>query len=60
MLTDTGFHRWSNSQRLVDTAEVVMHEVQSNCVAVIFKFLTESVREPRVDPSGPSLDPTPG
>jgi hypothetical protein len=34
MIAQPRFHRWRHSQRLVDAAEVVMHEVQRNSVSM--------------------------
>ena len=36
-----GFHCWRNSQRLVNPAKVVMHEVQRNRMSMVLKFLRE-------------------
>ena len=47
MIRDSRFHRWRNSQRLVNPAEVVEHVMQRNRMAVIVHFLTESICEPR-------------
>jgi hypothetical protein len=33
------FHRGCDAQRLVDSAEVVVHEILGNHVSVVFQFL---------------------
>lgn len=44
MICDTGLHRWRYAEALMDTAKVVMHEVQRNSMGLILHFLAEGVR----------------
>jgi hypothetical protein len=39
VLRDTRFHRGSDAQALVDSAEIVVHEVEGDCVFVVFGLL---------------------
>ncbi len=45
MVSDTRLHSRGNTQGLMNTPEIVIHEVQSDCVCVsmIFNFLAESI-----------------
>src|SRR5271165_6878966 len=52
MIGQPRFYRWCDSQRLVNPAEVVVHVVQRNGVAVVLQLLTESIRQPREAPHG--------
>src|ERR1039458_6953458 len=45
MITNPRFHRRGNAQSLMDAAEVVVHMKQRQHSDVIFKFLTESIRQ---------------
>jgi len=36
---DTGFHRRRNPNGLMDSAEIVEHELMCNCMAMIVDFL---------------------
>lgn len=47
MLLESGFHPWRDAQRLMNPAEVVVHEVQGDGVRVVLRLLAESVRQPR-------------
>ena len=46
MISQSSFHRWCDAQRLVDSAKVVVHEIQRNHVPVVLQLLAESVCEP--------------
>ena len=39
VIRDTGFHGRSDTQRLVDSTEIVMHEVQRHCPTVLLDLL---------------------
>lgn len=39
VLGKSGLHGWRNPQRLVDTAEIVVHEMQGDVVGVILDLL---------------------
>jgi predicted methyltransferase len=52
MIAESSFHRWRNPQRLVNPAEVVMHEIQRNHVAVVLQLLAESIRQASEAPHG--------
>ena len=41
------FHRWCNPKRLVNSAEVIVHVVQSDGPKMIVYFLAESIGQPR-------------
>ena len=45
MGTQSRFHRWSNTQRLVNPREVVMHVKQSNHRDVVINLFTEGIRQ---------------
>src|SRR5579862_2712403 len=45
MVGQSSFHCRSDTQCLVNATEVVMEEIQRNLMPVVFKFLTESVRQ---------------
>jgi hypothetical protein len=47
MVCQLRFHRWSNAQRLMHFAKIVVHVVQRNRVTVVVDFLAVAVREPR-------------
>ena len=42
MIGESRFHRWRHPQRLVNAAEVVVHEVQRNRVTVVLQLLAEN------------------
>ena len=44
MIRNARFHRWRDAQRLVNAAEVVVHEVQRNGAFQVFDFLAEAIR----------------
>lgn len=50
MITDASFHRWSNSQGLMNAAEVVVHMKQCQHSDVIFELLTEGIGQPGEPP----------
>jgi len=39
VVRETSFHRWRNAQRLVNTAEVVVHEVKRHRMAQVLDLL---------------------
>lgn len=43
MVRNARFHGWRNPQRLVDSPEVVVHEMQRNRVNMILDFLREAI-----------------
>jgi hypothetical protein len=45
MMCQTRFHRGSDAKRLVDAAEVVMHEVKSDCSFVVLNLFLEGISE---------------
>ena len=47
MIGQARFHRRSNAERFVDTAEVVIGEVQCDGCFKVAQFFAESVRQPR-------------
>jgi hypothetical protein len=47
MVSDARFHRGSHAQCLVNTAKVVVHEVNRNRIEVIFNFLAEPICKAR-------------
>src|SRR5213078_52280 len=46
MLTDTRFHRGSDSQGLMNPGKVVIHVIERNRMTVILNRFAEGVREP--------------
>jgi hypothetical protein len=42
VITDSSFHRWGDAQRLMDLAEIVVHVMQRDGMAVIVDFLAVS------------------
>src|ERR1035441_7093831 len=50
MLTDTSFHRRSDSQGLVNPREVVVHMEQGNHSDVIVELLAERISQPSEAP----------
>ena len=40
------FHRWRDSERLVNAAEVVIHEMEGDSALVVLNFLGKAIREP--------------
>lgn len=36
MICNASFHRWRDAQRLVNAAEVIVHEVQADSVHMVF------------------------
>src|SRR5438045_1216320 len=46
VIGDARFHRGRDAQRGMNTAKVVVHEVNRGGVFVVFKLLAECVREP--------------
>jgi len=44
MIADASFHRWRNSERLMDSRKVVVDEEDSEHVFVIRQLLREGVR----------------
>jgi hypothetical protein len=46
VICNSRFHRWRNAQRLVNTAKVVVHEIQRQCRDVVLNFLAECVCQP--------------
>ena len=46
MVSHSGRHRWRHTQRLVNTAKVVVHEIDGNHVLVVFSLLGEPVGQP--------------
>jgi len=54
MIANACFHRGSDAQRLVNAAEIVVHEVERERVLVVFHFLRERIRQPRESPHGHS------
>ena len=47
---DSGSHSRGNPQRLVDAAEIVIHEVQRNSVAEVFHLFGKSIGQPGEPP----------
>src|SRR6266513_1253739 len=47
MIAKPRFHCWSNTQRLMNPAEVVMHVMERNSVLQILQLFAESVCESR-------------
>jgi hypothetical protein len=47
VIAQSGFHRWRDPQRHMTPAEIVVHKIESNRVAVIVEFFTEPVCQPR-------------
>lgn len=47
LVTDAGCHRGRDAERLVDTAEIVVHEIDRQRVTVVFHFLGKCIGEPR-------------
>ena len=54
MVAHARFHRRSDTQRLMNPAEVVKHEIERQRVLVVFYLFRESVRQSRKPPHGPS------
>jgi hypothetical protein len=46
VIRQTGFHRWRDSQRLVNSAVVLVNEVERDLMRVVLKLLAE-VRQAR-------------
>ena len=46
MIRNPRFHRWSNTERLVDPAEVVVHVMQGDVVGEIVGLFAECVGQP--------------
>lgn len=46
MIRDARFHRGGYAQRLMDAAEVVVHEMQRDGVRVVLDLLAEPVGQP--------------
>jgi len=47
MISETRFHCRSYAQRLMDSAEVVVHEIKGDHVPVVLKFLAEGICQAR-------------
>lgn len=47
MIRQTSFHLWRDSQRLVNSAVVLVHEVERDPMRVVLKLLAEAVRYAR-------------
>ena len=47
MIANASFHRRGDTQRLMNAAEVVIHEVERERVLVVLDFLGECIRQPR-------------
>ena len=47
MVGNASFHRWRDSKRLVDTAEIVVHKIQRDIVFEIFQFFRVAIGQPR-------------
>lgn len=47
MIAQTASHRWGNSQRLVDSREIVVYGVDRHHRRVVLNFLAESIRQAR-------------
>jgi hypothetical protein len=45
MIRETSFHCWRDSERLMDSAKVVVHEIKGDRMTVIIQLLTKGVRE---------------
>jgi hypothetical protein len=46
MVGYTCFHRWCHSDRLVNAAKIVVHEVKGDRVLVVLNLFRETIREP--------------
>ena len=47
MVRYSRLHCWRYAKRLMPTNKIVVHKMQGDCVAMIFKLLAESVRQSR-------------
>jgi hypothetical protein len=47
MVRNTRFHRWRHAQSLMDSAKIVMKEIQRTAPLMVFQFLAESVCQSR-------------
>ena len=43
MIGNSHFHRRSDAQSLVNAAEIIVHEMESDCVLVIINLLAERI-----------------
>ena len=50
MICHTCRHCGGHTQRLVNAAEVVVHEVQTDCMHVVLDFLAEAIGQPSESP----------
>lgn len=66
VICESGFHCWRNAKCLMKTAEVVIHEIESNRVTVVLDFLAECLKTSchgfgsGVTPCGFQTDPSSG